>query len=371
MSLLINEEQQMLKTSAREFLNKRSPVSSLRFLRDTQDPNGYDPAIWQEMVEMGWTSLTIPEAYGGLDFGYTGLGQVLEESGRTLLASPLVSTVLLGTTLINLGGNEEQKAGILPAIAEGGLLVAVAFEEHQTHRPLKIATTATKSEDGYTLNGKKVFVLDGHIADMLIVTAQTDEGMGLFLVPADTEGVNIQRRIMMDSRNAATIFFENVEVTETLGKAGKSEVLLNHALDIARIGLSAEMLGSMQEAFDRTVGYLKERHQFGVPIGTFQGLQHRAAQMYCEIELCKSLVLKALHAIDARDKKLPALASMVKAKVGETLKLVTNEGIQMFGGIGMTDDEEIGFFMKRARVAQQTFGDYNYHLDRFARLNGF
>lgn len=374
MALVINEEQQMLKSSAKEFLKEKAPVEALRKLRDTKDPKGYDPALWQEMSEMGWTSLAIPEAYGGLDFGYVGLGQVMEEMGRTLTASPLFATAWLGATAIQLTGSDAQKEAILPAVAEGSLLLAMAIDEGLHHRPLQIAATAEKDGDQYKINGTKTFVLDGHIANKFIVVARTSgqageaKGISLFLADADAEGIEIQKQTMMDSRNAATITFKNTPATLLQENAF---VALNKVLDIARIGLAAEMLGSMQEAFDRTIAYLKERQQFGVPIGVFQGLQHRAADMFCEIEQCKSLVLKSLQGIDSNTKTLPVLASMTKAKVSEVIKVVTNEGVQMFGGIGVTDDEEIGFFMKRARVAQRTLGDYNYHLDRFATLNGF
>ncbi len=365
----------MLKTSAKEFLKNRAPVEALRKLRDSNDPKGYNAQLWKEMAEMGWASLNIPEAYGGMDFGFVGFGQVLEEMGRTLVASPMVSTCLVGTSIINFGGNTMQKENYLPRIAEGSILVSLASEESNAHRPLKVSTQFSKTDDGYSISGKKIFVLDGNVADYFIVTTTDGDknGITLFIVDAKSEGITVEKKIMMDSRNAAVVTFDNVKVSETgmIGEEGKGDKTLEKALDIARIGLSAEMLGSMQEAFDRTVAYLKERKQFGVVIGTFQALQHRAADMYCEIQLCKSLVIKALQAIDTNSPMLPYMASMTKSKVGETLQLVTNEGIQLFGGIGMTDDEEIGFFMKRARVAQQTFGDYNYHLDRFATLSGF
>ena len=378
MNLVINEEQQMLKTSAKEFLKNRAPIEALRKLRDSNDPKGYDPQLWKDMAEMGWASLNIPEAYGGMDFGFVGFGQVLEEMGRTLVASPMVSTCLVGTSIINFGGNTMQKEKFLPRIAEGSILLSLASEESNAHRPLKVSTQYSNTDDGFSISGKKVFVLDGNVANYFIVTATdadnaTANGITLFIVDAKSEGITVEKKKMMDSRNAAVVTFENVKATSTdlIGEEGKGEKTLEKALDIARIGLSAEMLGSMQEAFDRTIAYLKERKQFGVVIGTFQALQHRAAQMYCEIQLCKSLVIKALQAIDTDSPMLPYMASMTKSKVGETLQLVTNEGIQLFGGIGMTDDEEIGFFLKRARVAQQTFGDYNYHLNRFATLSGF
>lgn len=375
MALVLTEEQSMLKSSAKEFLKDRSPVEALRKLRDDKSETGFDPTVWNQMAEMGWAALTIPEDYGGMDFGYTGLGQILEETGKTLTASPLVSTVLIGSTLLNKGGSESQKAQLLPAIAEGKVIIALASEETSAHRPHKIDARYISSGEGFTISGKKVGVLDGNVANLLIVSAKKDgdSGMSLFLVDATSEGVSIERNIMMDSRNSATVTLNNVKVDKgnMVGQEGEGAALLDTTMDIARIGLAAEMLGTMQEAFDRTVAYLKERQQFGVPIGVFQGLQHRAAIMYMEIENCRSLVLAALQAVDAGAPNIAEMASLAKAKLGETIKLVTNEAIQMFGGIGMTDDEEIGFFIKRARVAQQTLGDYNYHLDRYARIKGY
>lgn len=379
MPLILTEEQSMLKSSAREFLKDRSPVEALRKLRDSKDENGYDRQMWREMAEMGWASLTIPEQYGGLDFGYVGLGQILEETGRTLTASPLVSTILLGNAIILKGGNAVQKQSLLPGIADGQLILSCAFEEGRRHQPEYIATKAERTTDGYQISGQKVFVLDGHVANQFIVAARTsgDEvdkaGVSLFLVDAKAVGVQVERTIMMDSRNAAQVTFQNVAVPPEalIGPEDEGYGLLEHALDIARIGLSAEMLGTTLEAFDRTIAYLKERQQFGKFIGSFQALQHRAAHMYCEIELCKTVVLKGLQAIDEGSAKVPLLASLAKAKTSSTIQLVTNEGIQMHGGIGMTDDEEIGFFLKRARVAQQTFGDELYHLDRYGQMLGF
>lgn len=366
----------MLKTSAKELLKEGGTIANLRKLRDTQDATGYDKELWAQMSEMGWPALAIPEAYGGFAFGYTGLGQVMEEMGRNLTASPLFSTVWLSATAINLGGNVMQKEALLSEIATGNLVVALAFEEGKHHQPHQVATTVKKQGDGYVLNGKKTLVLDGHVADKFVVTAMIDDDeMEFFIVDADKAGVTVERVIMMDSRNSATVSFENVSLDmdarmDEYGKYNGGE-LLDKILDIARIGLAAEMLGGCLEAFERTVAYLKERQQFGVPIGTFQALQHRAALMFCEIELCKSVVIKALKAIDMDSADMHELASLAKAKLGATYKLVSNEGIQMFGGIGMTDDEEIGFFMKRARVAQQTLGDTNFHLDRLGKMRGY
>jgi acyl-CoA dehydrogenase len=380
MALVINEEQNLLKQTAKRLVQDKAPITALRELRDNRDETGFSRELWQEMVNMGWAGIVIPEEYGGYDYGYVGLGLLLEECGRTLTVSPLIATVLLGATAIKLGGTEEQKQAILPAVAAGELLLALALEEGNHHAPTKIALSAAQTANGYRLSGQKVFVLDGHVADKLIVVARTsgmsgdEAGISLFLVDADTAGITTKRTIMVDSRNAANVTFDNVDVPASalLGELDNGYSILEKVLDIGRIGLAAELLGSAQEAFQRTVAYLKERSQFGVLIGTFQALQHRAVKMFCEIELCKSVVLKALLTIDEDDEALlPKVAALAKAKLCETIKLVTCEAIQMFGGIGMTDEEEIGFFIKRARVAQQTLGDTNYHINRFASLNDY
>jgi alkylation response protein AidB-like acyl-CoA dehydrogenase len=343
-------------------------VAALRQLRDDNDAVGFDKKLWSEMSEMGWTALTIPEQYGGLAFGYVGLGQVLEESGRTLTASPLVSTSLLCSSAILLGGNDAIKQELLSEIMAGDKIYAFAHEESKHHNPELVNAKAVKTTEGYEITGKKTFVLDGHVADKLIVSARSEQGIELFVVDAKAKGISIEKTVMMDSRNSSEISFD---ATPVIFKLSGAERTLEKTLDIARIGLSAEMLGCSLEAFERTVNYMKARKQFGVSIGVFQALQHRASKMFCEIELLKSVVLKALQGIDENVDNLPELASMAKAKAGETVKLITQEGVQIFGGIGMTDDEEIGFFIKRARVAQITLGDYNFHLDRFARLNNY
>jgi alkylation response protein AidB-like acyl-CoA dehydrogenase len=372
MPLILNEEEVLLKYSAKELFKLRGSIEkNLRHLRDTKDETGFDTMLWEEIASFGWTALVVPEKYFGLDFGYVGLGQVLEESGRTLTPTPLISTVLLSTTAINLAGNDAQKEALLTQISEGKLVVAFAHEEGRHHHPELINTTIQKSGDKLVLNGKKTLVLDGHIADKLVVVARAEDGQVQFVVlDGKQTGVTRERTIMMDSRNAAKITFKNVEITADNILTG-ADAVYHQVLDIGRIGIAAEMLGGIQEVFERTMDYIKTREQFGVRIGTFQALQHRAAKMFCEIEICKSVILKALKAIDEKDENLPLMASLAKSKLGETYKVVSNEGIQMFGGIGVTDDEEIGFFMKRARVAQQTLGDYNFHIDRYASLKGY
>jgi alkylation response protein AidB-like acyl-CoA dehydrogenase len=381
MPMILNEEQTMLKDSAKDFCTANAPITQLRELRDTENADGFDQATWSSMVELGWAAIPWGEEHGGLAFGYKGLGVVTEESGRTLAASPLFATVWVSGTLVNIGGSEALKAEVLPSVAAGELKLALALEESHRHNPYNIGTSASPSGDGYLLSGKKTFVLDGHVADKLIVVVRTSgeqharEGLTLLLVDRDAPGVSVSRTIMADSRNAANVSFDKVQVSAdaVIGKVDSGADILDPTLDIARIGLAAEMLGGTLECFERTIAYLKERKQFGVAIGSFQALKHRAANMFCEIELSKSCVLEALTALDeGRDpSEVAKLASLAKAKVGETYGLVSREGIQMHGGIGMTDEFEIGFFIKRAAVAEQTFGDVNYHRNRYGELEGY
>jgi alkylation response protein AidB-like acyl-CoA dehydrogenase len=379
MALVLNEEQVMLKESAAGFLAQKASVAQLRVLRDSGDERGFSAAVWQDIAEMGWAGIAIPEAFGGLGYGYTGLGLVLEQAGRNLSATPLQSTVLVAATVIAELGSEQQKQEQLPAIGAGDKLVSLALQEGAHHAPLQCALSAEPQGDGYVLNGEKVLVLDASAADAFIVIARTagapgdEQGLSAFLVDASSAGLTVHRRSMVDSRNAGALTLANVRVpaSDVLGEPGAAWGGLNRALDIANIGLAAELLGVSLEAFERTVGYLKERKQFGRVIGSFQGLQHRAAELFAELELARSIVLQALHAIDAGEQDLSLLASAAKAKLCEVAQRATNEAIQMHGGIGMTDEHEIGFFIKRARVVQHLFGDYNYHLDRFAQRNGF
>lgn len=381
MSLVLNEDQVMLQESARTFCREQASVAVLRNIRDTKDPLGYPKQLWQTMVDLGWAGMAIPEAFGGFEFGYSGLGIVLEETGRTLVPTPLMSTVLLSATAINLAGNDDQKSQLLPAVVSGESVIAFALEETSFHNPAQIALSAVKTSDGYLLDGKKKFVLDASAADQFVVVARSagkpgdHYGISLFVVDASSPGISIQPLSMVDSRSAANVSFDNVAVPDDalLGTESAGWSALDRTLDIARIGLSAEMLGSIQEVFDRTIDYLKQRTQFGVQIGAFQALQHRAALMYSEIELCKSLVRKALSELDRGEEAedIPALASMCKAKLSEVAALISNEGVQMHGGIGMTDEFDLGFFLKRARVAQQTLGDALFHRDRYASLRGF
>ena len=374
MSLVINEEQNMLKSSAKELLDLKSPISLMRELRDN-NYNQFDPNLWKEMVEMGWTALTIPEEYNGLNFGYVGLGQVIEEMGRKLTVSPMISTVLISTTIVGLSKNEVLKSKLFDEIMSGKKLCTLAHEESTHHNPKIDLSIISNDNEKFILNGKKRFVIDGTISDYLIVSANSEFNGSLELVIIDSKskGITFNNKVHMDSKIYSDISFNNVEFSKDnfLSTENDGKKILRKTLDIACVGLAAEMLGNIQQAFDMTIQYLKEREQFGVKIGSFQALQHRSAIMFGEIELCKSIVLKALQAIDSGDKNLPELASLAKSKLGLTSKLVTNEAVQMHGGIGVTDDADIGFFLKRVRVSQRIFGDSNYHLDRVAKFNSY
>ena len=375
MPLVLNEEQNMLKDAAKDFCTNSTPISQLRGLRDGASESGFDTDTWQQMVDLGWAGITIPEDFGGLGFGYLGMGVVMEECGRTLTASPLLSTAVLGAGAIIHGGSDELKGDLLPQVAGGELLLALAVEETPHHNPYGATTTAEKSGDGYKVSGSKKFVLDGHVANKIVVVARTSgnagdrDGLTLVLVDSGA-GVNVTRTIMADSRNAANIEFSGAQGV-LLGEEGKGADVLDKVLDAGRILLSAEMLGGVQECFERTIEYLKVREQFGVPIGSFQGLKHRAAQMFCEVELSKSVVLEALSSLDEDSEQVGELASLAKARLNDTYNLVSSEGVQMHGGIGMTDEYEIGFFMKRSRVCEHSLGNSAFHRDRYGVIQGY
>jgi alkylation response protein AidB-like acyl-CoA dehydrogenase len=379
MTLAFNEEQRTLKDTAREFAKNQSPIESFRQLRNGATPEGFSADIWQAMIELGWTGMIFPETYGGFDFGYMGLAGCMEELGRTLVASPLLSSVVLSGTTILYAGTEEQKQSLLPQIVSGEKRVALACDEGFHHQPAAIATTAAYEGDTFVLNGKKMRVIDGLAADIFIVTARTagkpgdTQGISLFLLDASMPGISIEKTSLVDSRNYAHLSFNNtcIPASHLLGELHNGFTVLDKALDIGRICLSAEMFGGMQEIFERTVQYLKERKQFGVLIGTFQALQHRTAHMYTEIEMCKSILMLALDALEKNAGDAPQLISAAKAKISDTYELVSNEATQMHGGIGVTDELDIGLFLKRARVSAELLGSARFHYSRYATLENF
>ena len=360
---VLTEEQSMLRDAAKSWVQEKSPVTAFRKMRDSGAELGYDAAAWNEMAEMGWAGVIIPEEYGGSNFGYLSLGLVLEELGRTLTASPLISSGLGAASALILGGSDAQKSEWLPKIADGSAVGALAIDEGPHHNPDKVEAKV----DGGKLTGRKTFVLEGMAAGIIIVSGKGPDGPGLFLVKGDDPGVTRTRLHLADSRGAANIEFKGAAAEPLSGGAE----LIDKVLDRARAGVAAEMLGSALQAFETTLDYLKVRVQFGQVIGSFQALQHRAAKMFTDLELSRSAVEAALAAIDADSPDVPELVSLAKAKMGDTFHLVSNEMVQMHGGIGMTDAHDAGFYLKRARAAEAAFGNQAFHRDRYARINGY
>jgi alkylation response protein AidB-like acyl-CoA dehydrogenase len=354
-------------------------VSHLRQLRDSKDATGFSRDLWKAFAEMGFSGLLVPEAFGGSGLGCVEAGVVMEEIGRTLMPSPFLATAVLAASALTRGGSEAQKSQHLPKISDGSLLAALAVDEGAKHRPLQIAMQAVRSGNGFKLHGEKALVVDGHTADLLIVAARTagaageSNGLTLFLVDPKAKGIATERTVMVDAHNAARIVFDNAEVDadSVLGEVDQGGAMLEGVLNIGRGAVAAEMVGLSEEVFGRTVGYLKERKQFGKLIGEFQALQHRAAELYIEIEITRAAVLKALQTLDGNFDQAGSAVTVAKARAGSTATLAAQEGVQMHGGMGMTDQFDIGFFMKRARVCQELFGDSNFHADQLARMKSY
>lgn len=352
---VLNEEQRILRDMAREWADNESPVAAFRRMRDAAPAEGYDPAAWAKLAEMGLAGVVIPEEFGGTAFGYLSLGLVLEQLGRTLTASPLAATASAATAIV-LGGSDAQKAAWLPRIASGEVVAALAIDEGPHHSPATIRTSVAAGK----LTGVKAFVAEGDSAGLFVVAA-TD---GLYLVDGSAAGVTRAPRRMADARSHAEIRFDNAPA-EPLSVATQA------IIDRATAAVTAEMLGMAVQAFEATNDYLKTRVQFGQRLSTFQALQHRMAKMLTELELMRSVVEGAFEAIDAGRSDIDQIVSLAKAVAGETLKLVSREMIQLHGGIGMTDEHDAGFYMKRAAVLESMYGNAAYHRERFARLNGY
>ncbi len=379
MPLVLNDEQTLLRDSAKSFLAEQAPVAALRRLRDSHDPDGYSKDLWKAFAEMGFTGILVPEAHGGLGLGHVEAGIVMEEIGRNLTASPFLASAVVAATALARGGAEAQKAEWLPKIAAGELIATLAVDEGRKHDPAKTALKAERHGNGFRLNGTKGFVLDGHVAGLMIVAARTAGapgeagGLTLFLIDPMTKGMSVERTVMVDAHNAARLTLDNVELDAdaVLGEVDGGFPLLEGVLNAGRAAVAAEITGVGDEAFGRTVAYLKERRQFGRQIGEFQALQHRAAHLFSEIEIAKAAVLKSLQTLDADFDQAAAIVAVAKAKAGQVATLAVQEAVQLHGGVGMTDEFDIGLFMKRARVAQELFGDADFHADRLARLNGY
>ena len=376
----LTEDQRLLQDSAREFFAERAPVKALRAERDAGRP--HDPELWREIAELGFAGAAIPDELGGSGMGWRALGIVLEAAGRTLVASPLTQTGLVGVAAVRTLGNDAQRARLLPALAAGPVTTALAFDEGAHHAPTRIAMRAVRDGDGWRLDGHKRFVPDGATASHILVAAiaapapGAAETLSLFIVEATAPGLVRKPLAMADSRGMADLGFTAVHVGDDARLAADAgfddpAAALERVLDIARIGLAAEMLGAADALFSLTLAYLKDRRQFGQPIGSFQALQHRAARMLVDLELTRSCVAAALDALDDGAADIPALASLAKARAGDTLHLVSNEAVQLHGGIGMTDAFDAGLYLKRARVLETLYGSAGWHRDRSARLEGY
>ena len=379
----LTEEQTLLKEQAKTWANEEAPVAEFRAMRDSGNEAGYDKDTWKAISELGWAGIVVPEAFGGVDMGHLTFGVVLEELGRQLTASPLLASGLVGANALRIAGNESQQQTWLPKVAEGAATVTLAVDEGSRHEPDAIALSATPSGGGYRLDGEKVHVLEGLTADAYVVAARTAgapgsrEGLSLFLVEAESSGLTRAPRRLADSRGYADVRFNGVEVgaDALMGAEGEASAALEQILDYARAGLAAEMLGTAGQSFDMTLDYLKTRVQFGSVIGSFQALGHRAATLFTEMEMARSCVEAALQAIDASDgdhtEEVAALCSLSKAVAGDFLHHMSNELLQIHGGIGQTDEFDAGLYLKRARTTAATFGNQAFHRDRYAKLKGF
>ena len=398
MSLVYNQDERMLVDTAQSFFAEQSPVSAMRAQRDHPSLLGFDPSINQQIVEMGWNAICFDESYGGLAFGHKGMGGIFEAMGQHLTASPLLSSVVLcGTVLQHFARSNQlstDQCQLLEDIISGDKRVALALDEQARHQGSQVGLTARSVKDGYQLVGDKVLVMDAHGADALIVAAKIDDTeMSLFLVPADA-GFTHQNLSLIDSRQYSRIGFDGVKVDadSLLGKAGTGQAALESALDLGRLCLASEMLGACHSLFAMTLEYLKTREQFDVKIGSFQALQHRAAQCFVELELARSTVISGFDLADAISphqddtlqqgasqqqsveqqeavKAFAMAASLAKWKVGTMADMLTREAIQMHGGIGVTDELDVGLYLKRIRVAQMCLGDGDFHLARFGELS--
>jgi alkylation response protein AidB-like acyl-CoA dehydrogenase len=375
MPLYLDDDQTVLQDTIRDFVAEHAPVSHMRALRDADDQTGFSRDLWKQFAEMGFTGILIGEDQGGLGLGHVEAGVVLEEIGRNLSPSPFLSTAVAAVEALKGTGQAERW---FPGIIAGETVAALAIDEGAKHRDT-VAMKADRSGNGFKLSGAKRFVAHGHTADLIIVAARTGgsdddkDGITLFAVPKDASGLSAQAERLADSSLAARLEFDGVEVDAdaVIGEVDAGRTPLDRLLRAGRTGASAELLGVGGGAMDMTVGYLKERKQFGALIGSFQALQHRAAHLYSEMEVARAAVLKAQQLLDLGSDRADEAVSVAKAMTALATTLSVQEGVQMHGGIGMTDEYDIGFYMKRARVLAEMFGDANFHADKLAIAAGY
>lgn len=368
--LVRTEEEVMLADAARGFLDQAAPVAHLRGLRDAEQTQ--DRALWSEMAAMGWAGVLVPEEAGGSDMGHAAACALAGEMGKTLVTSPFLSTAVIAATALRQV-SDARAVQALARIASGEVTYALAIDEGAKFDPETTQMQARAEGNGFRLNGEKRFVVDGANAERLLVLARTDAGLTLFDLPADRDGITREGQAMIDSRDAARIEFADVIATgeDVLGQVDDAMTVLAPALRAGQAALAAEMAGLAAGAFGMTVEYLKERKQFGVPIGAFQALQHRAAHLWCECEVTASAILNAGRMLDEDPDNAALAVSLAKARATDTAQRAVQEGVQMHGGIGMTDAFDMGFYMKRARVGAEWLGDYGYHANIVAQARGF
>ncbi|ETW93488.1 MAG: hypothetical protein ETSY1_39000 [Candidatus Entotheonella factor] len=380
MELALNDDQTMVAQTAAAFIAEHASIARLRQLRDIQDERGYSLDVYRQMADLGWTAMPFTEADGGLEMGLAGTILVTEAMGRALAPEPLISSIVLAGRAVAKGGSDDLKQAWLGPAIEGEKVLALAYQERGARYNLHhCQTQAVRTDAGYVLNGEKVLVAAGPLAEAFVVVARTQgaatdaAGLTLLLIPADAPGLHVTRQWLVDSSSAAMVAFSDVRVGEeaVVGHPDDALPLLEEVIDGGTVALCGEMLGGMCEAFDRTMAYLKERKQFEAVLGSFQALKHRAAYLFIETELARSATMAAARAMDAGEANAKALVSVAKARCSDAYVKIANEAVQMHGGIGMTDEHEIGFFLKRARASEMTFGDAAYHRNRYAALNGY
>ena len=379
MPLFHTDDQAMLAETVTGFIAEQGAIKpQLRRLRDAGDATGHDPALWAQFAELGLTGILIAEADGGLGLGHVEAGIVLREIGRNLTPSPFLSSAVIGATAL-AEASSDLKGRYLPGIIAGQCVLALALDEGAKHRPERIAMTAERSGNGFRLNGAKQFVVHGTSADALIVAARTAgsaddrDGITLFAVPRDAAGIGHNAVRLVDSSIASHVRFDGVEVDggTVIGEVDGGRALLDKVLAAGRVGAAAELTGVGSGAFAMTTAYLKTRKQFGRLIGEFQALQHRAAHLYGELEIADAAVIKAQQLLDGGSARAEVMVSVAKAKASRAANLAVREGVQMHGGVGMTDEYDIGLYMKRDRALAEFLGDATYHADRVATLSGY
>ncbi len=370
MNFAFSEEQEELRRIVRQFLEDKSSEAAVREQMDTE--KGYDDAVWSQMAEqMGLQGLIIPEEYGGSGYSYVELIVVLEEMGRALLCAPYFSSVVLAANALMHSDDDDAKTAYLPGIASGETIATVAFtEENGRWDEDGVTATATASGDGWSVTGEKMFVLDGHVADLLIVAARTDAGVSLFAVDGDASGVTRTALATMDqTRKQAKVEFADAPA-RLIGADGGGWSILERMLDLAAVGLAAEQVGGAQMCLDMSVEYAKVRVQFGRPIGSFQAIKHKCADMLLEVESAKSAAYYAGWCASELNDELPSVASLAKAYCSEAYFHAAAENIQIHGGIGFTWEHPAHLYFKRAKSSELLFGDPTYHRELLAQRIG-